>query len=83
MQRYYLLDQYGTWHVAVVGEERDTKDGHYIYKAVRQGRTAGRAWQDGAQEAEHGNAVLAGVRGGILRQCALWKGCCPSAGAVA
>ncbi|KXZ48346.1 hypothetical protein GPECTOR_28g753 [Gonium pectorale] len=32
-QYYYLLDQYGTWHLAVLGEER-ARDGHYLYKAT-------------------------------------------------
>eukprot|EP00879_Flechtneria_rotunda_P032379 GHRR01035576.1.p1 GENE.GHRR01035576.1~~GHRR01035576.1.p1 ORF type:complete len:205 (+),score=52.30 GHRR01035576.1:410-1024(+) len=31
--RWYLVDQYGNSHLAVVGIERDTKDGHYNYSA--------------------------------------------------
>ncbi|GLC72914.1 hypothetical protein PLESTF_001309200 [Pleodorina starrii] len=35
-QRFFLLDQYGVWHLAVVGEERETRDGHYLYKATEE-----------------------------------------------
>ncbi|KAF8066392.1 ATG16 [Scenedesmus sp. PABB004] len=31
--RWYLLDQRGEPHLAVIGIERDTKDGHYVYSA--------------------------------------------------
>ncbi len=34
---YSLEDQHGVQHLAVVGEERDTRDGHYLYTAVRMG----------------------------------------------
>jgi hypothetical protein len=33
--RWYLMDQHGDSHLAVIGIERDTKDGHYHYSAVR------------------------------------------------
>jgi len=33
--RWYLIDQHGGSHLAVIGVERDTKDGHYNYSAVR------------------------------------------------
>jgi hypothetical protein len=33
--RWYLIDQHGVSHLAVIGIERDTKDGHYVYAAVR------------------------------------------------
>ncbi|GFR52865.1 hypothetical protein Agub_g15493, partial [Astrephomene gubernaculifera] len=33
-QRFFLLDQYGNWHLAVLGEERETRDGHYLYSAT-------------------------------------------------
>jgi hypothetical protein len=36
------MDQHGDSHLAVIGIERDTKDGHYHYSAVR-GRLAGLA----------------------------------------
>lgn len=32
---WYLIDQHGTEHLAVVGIETDTLDGHYTYSAVR------------------------------------------------
>lgn len=32
--RWYLVDQHGDRHLAVIGIERDTKDGHYNYIAV-------------------------------------------------
>lgn len=32
--RWHLLDQHGNAHLAVIGIERDTKDGHYVYSAV-------------------------------------------------
>ncbi|GLC36801.1 hypothetical protein PLESTM_000503300 [Pleodorina starrii] len=35
-QRFFLLDQYGVLHLAVVGEERETRDGHYLYKATEE-----------------------------------------------
>ncbi|GLI68261.1 hypothetical protein VaNZ11_012616 [Volvox africanus] len=35
-QRFFLLDQFGNWHLAVVGEERETRDGHYLYKATEE-----------------------------------------------
>jgi hypothetical protein len=28
---FYLMDQHGIEHLAVVGEERETRDGHYTY----------------------------------------------------
>lgn len=31
---FYLLDVMGGEHLAVVGEERDTRDGHYLYRAM-------------------------------------------------
>eukprot|EP00775_Hariotina_reticulata_P011533 gene11533-11676_t len=31
--RWYLIDQHGGSHLAVIGVERDTKDGHYSYSA--------------------------------------------------
>lgn len=34
--RWYLIDQHGGSHLAVIGVERDTKDGHYSYSAVRE-----------------------------------------------
>ena len=35
-------DQHGAQHLAVVGEERDTRDGHDLYTAVRhRGRGEG------------------------------------------
>ena len=37
INRWYLLDQHGSTHLAVIGIERDTKDGHYTYSAVRNG----------------------------------------------
>lgn len=36
VNRWYLVDQHGTSHLAVIGIERDTKDGHYHYSAVRR-----------------------------------------------
>ncbi|GIL79408.1 hypothetical protein Vretifemale_8693 [Volvox reticuliferus] len=35
-QRFFLLDQYGNWHLAVMGEERETRDGHYLYRATEE-----------------------------------------------
>lgn len=32
VNKWYLVDQNGKEHLAVVGEERDTRDGHYTYK---------------------------------------------------
>ena len=29
-----MLDSVGGEHLAVVGEERDTRDGHYLYRAM-------------------------------------------------
>lgn len=37
VNRWYLVDQHGSSHLAVIGVERDTKDGHYIYNAVSGG----------------------------------------------
>lgn len=34
INRWYLVDQHGSAHLAVIGIERDTKDGHYTYNAV-------------------------------------------------
>jgi len=34
INRWFLLDQLGRSHLAVIGIERDTKDGHYTYTAV-------------------------------------------------
>ena len=34
-QRFWLLEAGGGWRLAVVGEERETRDGHYVYTAVR------------------------------------------------
>lgn len=34
LSRWFLVDQHGQPHLAVVGVERDTKDGHYAYMAV-------------------------------------------------
>lgn len=34
INRWYLVDQLGRSHLAVIGIERDTKDGHYTYTAV-------------------------------------------------
>ncbi len=34
--KWYLMDQHGVEHLAVIGEERDTRDGHYTYRAVRR-----------------------------------------------
>lgn len=34
INRWYLVDQHGSAHLAVIGVERDTKDGHYNYTAV-------------------------------------------------
>jgi hypothetical protein len=31
---FYLTDQHDTEHLAVVGEERETRDGHYTYSTV-------------------------------------------------
>ena len=31
---FYLQDSLGGEHLAVVGEERDTRDGHYLYRAM-------------------------------------------------
>jgi hypothetical protein len=31
------MDQHGDGHLAVIGIERDNKDGHYHYSAVRGG----------------------------------------------
>ncbi|KAF6263367.1 hypothetical protein COO60DRAFT_458910 [Scenedesmus sp. NREL 46B-D3] len=33
LNRWYLMDQHGNSHLAVLGIERDTKDGHYQYSA--------------------------------------------------
>lgn len=33
--KWVLIDQHGGEHLAVVGLERDTRDGHYTYTAVR------------------------------------------------
>ncbi|GBF97334.1 hypothetical protein Rsub_10025 [Raphidocelis subcapitata] len=33
VNKWYLVDQHGTAHLAVVGVERETKDGHYAYHA--------------------------------------------------
>lgn len=32
---WFLIDQLGVEHLAVVGLETDTLDGHYVYQAVR------------------------------------------------
>lgn len=34
INRWCLVDQHGSAHLAVIGIERDTKDGHYTYNAV-------------------------------------------------
>lgn len=34
MHHWYLIDQHGAEHLAVVGIETDTLDGHYTYSAV-------------------------------------------------
>jgi hypothetical protein len=34
INRWYLVDQHGSAHLAVIGIERDTRDGHYNYSAV-------------------------------------------------
>lgn len=34
INRWCLVDQHGSAHLAVIGIERDTKDGHYNYNAV-------------------------------------------------
>lgn len=34
LAHYFLEDQHGRQHLAVVGEERETRDGHYLYSAV-------------------------------------------------
>ena len=31
---WYLMDGQGREHPAVIGEERDTRDGHYFYSAL-------------------------------------------------
>jgi len=31
---YYLVDEFAGEHLAVIGEEKDTKDGHYLYRTV-------------------------------------------------
>lgn len=31
---FYLVDALGGEHLAAVGEERDTRDGHYLYRAM-------------------------------------------------
>ena len=31
---YYLVDEFAGEHLAVIGEEKDTKDGHYLYCTV-------------------------------------------------
>lgn len=36
INRWYLVDQHGSAHLAVIGVERDTRDGHYTYTAVGQ-----------------------------------------------
>jgi hypothetical protein len=33
-QRWFLEDQNGNWHLAVIGQERDTRDGHYQYSTT-------------------------------------------------
>lgn len=33
VQRWYLVEENGHEHLAVVGQERDTRDGHYNYEA--------------------------------------------------
>lgn len=34
VNKWFLVDQRGVPHLAVVGVERETKDGHYSYHAV-------------------------------------------------
>lgn len=43
INRWCLVDQHGSAHLAVIGIERDTKDGHYTYSAVSGTTTAGLA----------------------------------------
>lgn len=33
--KWFLVDEAGTEHLAVIGIETDTLDGHYTYQAVR------------------------------------------------
>lgn len=34
VHKWFLTDQFGTEHLAVIGIETDTMDGHYSYQAV-------------------------------------------------
>lgn len=38
--KWFLVDEAGTEHLAVIGLETDTLDGHYTYQAVRSIRQA-------------------------------------------
>ncbi len=35
INQFYLVDQHGKEHLAIVGTERETRDAHYTYATVR------------------------------------------------
>jgi hypothetical protein len=49
--RWYLIDSGGHGHLAVVGTEKETRDGHYHYETQPLFAAAGRPLASGSQEA--------------------------------
>jgi hypothetical protein len=41
--QWYLVDQHGREHLAVAGVEREARDAHYVYHAVRSGAVSSRS----------------------------------------